>query len=303
MLKSEHHQKAIFALIIANIIWGAASPIFKLALSNFPPFSLAFLRFFGGMLLLFPFVRKNLQVKKEDWLNLLLLSLFGISINISFFFLGLERAPSINAPIIASSGPVFLYLFAIIFLREKPHRKVFIGLVVSLIGVLTIVIQPLIEKGFTGNFIGNVFFVLATFGAVGHAIFSKKIIYKYQPITITFWSFWIGMITFIPFFSYELVNSNPFLKLDYRGFIGIFYGIIFSSTLAYFLFEWGIKRIQAQETGLFTYIDPLAAIIIAVPFLGEKITPVFTIGSILVLTGIMIAEGRLQYHPFQKLRR
>ena len=36
----------ILALIITNVIWGAASPIFKLALTNIPPFTLAFIRFF-----------------------------------------------------------------------------------------------------------------------------------------------------------------------------------------------------------------------------------------------------------------
>ncbi len=296
------HQKAILALIIANIIWGAASPIFKLALQNFPPFSLAFLRFFGGMLILLPFVWQNLRVEKKDWLNLFFLSFFGISINITFFFLGLKQAPSINAPIIASSGPIFLYLFSIIFLREKPNLRVLLGLIVSLAGVIVIVSQPLFDEGFGGNFIGNMFFVLATLGAVGHAIFSKKIIPKYQPITITFWSFWIGMVTFIPFFLWEMVNSDPFSRLDYRGIVGIIYGIIFSSTLAYFLFEWGIKKIPAQESGLFTYIDPLVAIVIAIPLLRETITPVFILGSLLVFSGIIIAEGRINYHPLHKLK-
>lgn len=300
MLKSTHH-KAILALIITNIIWGAASPIFKLALSNFPPFSLAFLRFAGGMVILAPFTINNLKIARKDWLNLFLLSFFGVTINIAFFFLGLQRAPSINAPIIASSGPIFLYLASVIFLREKFHKKVFFGTLVGFAGVFIIVIQPIIEKGVIGNIVGNLFFVLATIGAVGHAFFSKKIIKEYNPVTVTFWSFWIGMMTFIPFFSYELVNYHPFATIDYRGYLGLIFGIVFSSTLAYLLFEWGIKRIQAQEVGLFTYIDPLVAIIIAIPLLGEKLTPVFIIGSLFVFAGILIAEGRIPYHPLHKL--
>ncbi len=46
----------ILALIITNIIWGAASPIFKFALQNIPPFTLAFIRFFFAGLLFLPFV-------------------------------------------------------------------------------------------------------------------------------------------------------------------------------------------------------------------------------------------------------
>lgn len=95
-----NHNQAILALIAANIIWGAASPIFKFALENIPPFTLAFLRFFGAALILFPFTVKSMWIKREDWLDLFLLSIFGITINITFFFMGLKYAPSINAPII-----------------------------------------------------------------------------------------------------------------------------------------------------------------------------------------------------------
>ena len=296
------HKQAILALIIANIIWGAASPIFKLALQNIPPFTLAFLRFWGATFILLPFVIKDLWISRSDWLKIFLVAFFGITINITFFFLGLEKAPSINAPVIACSGPIFIYLFSILFLKEKPHKKVLTGLIVSLIGVLIIVIQPLLNKSLDGQIIGNLFFILATLGAVGHAIFSKEIIDKYKPITVTFWSFVIGTITFTPFFLKEVWYNNPFYALDYRGWTGLVFGIFLSSALAYYLFEWGTKKIEAQEIGLFTYIDPLVAAIIAVPLLGEKITLVFVLGSLLVFLGISLAENRFHYHPFHKLR-
>lgn len=300
MLKKHNH--AVLALIIANIIWGAASPLFKLSLQNLPAFTLAFLRFYGAMLILLPFAIRDLWVKKEDWLNLLLLSLFGITINITFFFYGLEKAPSINAPIIGSAGPIFLYLYSILILREKFHPKILVGTIVSLAGVMTVVGQPLLSGKLDGEILGNFFFILATLGAVGHAVLSKQIIHKYKAATITFWSFFIGSFTFLPLFIKELVIYHPFNTIDQRGWMGLFFGIFFSSALAYFLFEWGIKKIEAQEVGLFTYIDPLAAIILAVPLLGEVITPVFLTGSLLVFGGIFIAEGRLHWHPFHKLR-
>lgn len=296
------HRQAILALIVANIIWGAASPIFKLALQNIPPFTLAFLRFWGASFLLLPFVIKDLYIARKDWLKIFLVAFFGITINITFFFMGLTKAPSINAPIIASSGPIFIYLFSILMLHEKPHNKVLTGLIISLTGVLIIVLQPILIRGLDSQIIGNLFFVLATLGSVGHAIYSKEIVSVYKPITVTFWSFVIGTITFIPFFLKEVWYNNPFYALDYRGWTGLIFGIFLSSALAYYLFEWGTQKIEAQEIGLFTYIDPLIAVIIAIPLLGEKITLVFILGSLLVFFGISLAEGRLHYHPFHKLR-
>lgn len=297
------HQKAILALIVANIIWGAASPIFKLSLQNIPPFTLAFLRFFGASMILFPFAVSSLWIKREDWFKLIMLSVFGITINITFFFMGLKLAPSINAPIISSSGPVFIYLFSILFLKEKSHKKRLLGTIVSLLGVVIIVGQPLFDHGFKGEIFGNLFFLLATIGAVVHAIYCKEIAPKYSAATITFWSFLIGSFTFLPFFVWELSSLSPFSTIDYRGFLGLGFGIFLSSALAYSLFDWGMKKIDAQEAGLFYYIDPVIAAIIAIPLLGEVITSIFLLGSFLVFAGIAIAEGRLHYHPLHKLRR
>src|SRR5258708_287477 len=100
-------QLAILALIANNIIWGAAPPIFKWSLIGIPPFTLAFLRFFIACILIFPFICKDLSIKNKDIPKLFILAVFGIVINISFFFLGLQRATSIDVSIIASAAPVF----------------------------------------------------------------------------------------------------------------------------------------------------------------------------------------------------
>jgi len=295
------HKKAIIALIIANIIWGAASPIFKLALSNIAPFTLAFIRFFFASLFLLPFLGSGWRVAKKEWGKLVLVSLFGVTINISYFFWGLMLAPSINAPIIASSGPIVLYLASIIVLGEKPHKKVLIGTLVSLAGVFAIIGQPILLKRIDGELLGNLFFVIATLGAVAHALVLKRISVKIPTLTLTFWMFFIGSVSFfIPAVKENIIN--PFWQsLDLRGVIGILYGVFFSSILAYTLFDWGVRQIHAQDVGVFSYIDPIAAILIAIPLLGETISLIFVIGSLFVLGGIFIAEGRIHYHPVHRL--
>ena len=132
---------------------------------------------------------------------------------------------------------------------------------------------------------------------------SKEILTDYKATTVTFWSFLIGSITFLPFIIWEIAVKHAVYVIDYRGMTGILFGVFLSSALAYTLFEYGLKYIKAQDVGIFTYVDPLAAILIAIPLLGEKLTPIYLFGSILVFSGIFIAEGRLHYHPFHRLRK
>src|SRR5579863_3536908 len=107
-MKLSNFQKAVIALILANILWGAAPPIFKLALTNIHTFSLAFLRYFIPatiMLFLFP---TQLRIHKKDIPIIFLAALFNITLGILFFFTGVQYTESINVTIIGAAGPAFL---------------------------------------------------------------------------------------------------------------------------------------------------------------------------------------------------
>lgn len=291
---------AILALIIANVIWGAAAPIFKWSLESIPPFTLAFLRFGIASIILLPFVYKKLSVKGKDILPLIILSILGISVNIGFFFLGLQKAVSINAPIIGSSAPIFSIIFAFIFLREHTTRKQLVGGALGVIGVLLIIFTPSSGKIDT-TIEGNLFFIIAMLSSVVSAIMLKKIIKRYNPLTTVFWSFVIGAITFIPFFSNEISHLGFLPIINTRVVVGIIFGAVFSSALAYFLQYSAIKILSIAEVGIFTYMDPVVAVLIAAPLLGEQPNSNFFVGSFLVFVGIFIAEGRIHYHPIHRL--
>lgn len=297
------HNQGILALIIANIIWGAASPIFKWSLENITPFTLAYWRFAVASLLLFPFCFRHLDFHKKDAGKLIIMSLSGVFFNITFFFFGLKYAPSVNAPVISSSAPIFLYLFSIFILHEKAKLKILLGTLISFLGVFVIVIQPILSRQSNQLVMGNILFILATVGAVIQVIICKELLKKYKPVTITFWSFVIGSIAFLPFYLYEIFRYDPLHHLNVNGITGLVFGILLSSLAAYYLYAWGMEKLKAQEVGLFTYIDPLIAGVIAVPLLGEEITPVFLLGTILIFGGIFVAEGRLHWHPLHKLKR
>lgn len=296
------HQKAVIALIIANIIWGAASPIFKWSLENVGTFTLAFLRFFIAACLFLPFTYKNLRIKHEHILKLVIASLFGITLNISFFFIALPLTASINVPIIGSSGPVMLLIASSIFLNEKLKPKVINGLFLSLIGILIIILVPVYKTGIDTSILGNLLLIAATISSIIHTILMKKITSQYDAKTLTLWSFLISSITFLPLMLHEITIIGFLPELNMKGIIGILFGALLSSAAAYGLFQYAVKYMHASETGIFTYIDPFPAILIAIPLLGEKLTAEYIFGAILVFLGIYLAEGRIHYHPLNLLK-
>lgn len=299
---------AILALIVANLIWGAAPPIFKYALTDIPPFTLAFIRFFFASLIFLPFMGRSVhRLKRHQVLHIIMGGIWGVSINVSFFFMGLKLASSINAPIIGSLGPLVLYMLSLFILKEKPHPQILKGMLISFIGAAFIVFTPLFraeinpaaDYTITSRIMGNAFFIIAMIGAALHVIHTKKISSKVDPVTITGIQFFVGAFTFLPFMISEL-QTWSFSSLTHNSWVGIIYGIFFSSALGYFAHTYAIKKLSAQKVGVFSYMMPVVAVLVAIPLLGEYPDIFFIIGSVFVLLGIIISERHPHLHKMDK---
>lgn len=293
---------AVLALIVANTIWGAGPPLFKLALQNINPFTLAFFRFGIASFVIFPFAYKHLFVRKHDIAEVFLAGFLGAFINIAAFFIGLRFAPSINASIISSAGPIFLILASFVFLGEGLRKKLVIGAFVGLMGILLIIFEPIFTSEPNLDFFGNMMFFVAMLGSLGHTIIGRELVKKYNPVGITFWTFIIAALCFAPLAINENLHTSFLSTINFTVIFAIVFGALFSSTAAYFLLFWALKYMPAAETGVFLYLDPIATVIVAFLLLGEKPDAFYIIGSLFVFLGIYIAEGRLHWHPLHLLK-
>lgn len=291
----------ILALIIANTIWGAASPIFKWSLQDIQPFTLGFLRFFLAAILLLPFVYKHLSFQMKDAGKIFFIG-FSMTLHIGLFFISLQLTNSINAPIIGSAAPVFLTLAGFFFLHESPTRKKLLGSGVGFLGVMVIVLVPALTLGVDKSLLGNLLMILATIASVWQTILVRELGKKYNLLTRVFWTFFIASIIFYPFCLIEISKTGFLTDISYQGIIGIVFGTVFSSGIAYILYYSALERLPVLDVGIFTYLDPVIAILIAVPLLHEIPTPEYVVGSFLVFLGIYIAERRIHYHPYHRLR-
>ena len=297
----------IVAIIGANLIWGAAVPIFKYSLGNIPPFILLFIRFFLAALLFLPFAVKNWQrLALKEYGEIIFASLIGFSVGISFLFMGLQRAPSINFPVIVSAGPIVLYCIAIFVMKEQPRLKTLMGSFVALCGVMFIVLYPFIfgnsPDSNPSHVQGNIFFIVAVIAQAICVVTTKTVLKKVNVFQTTFIMFAVAAVTYLPL-AYRELATWSFAQLNGAGLFGIIYGTIFSSALAYFLYHWAIHRIDTQEIGVFAYLDPVTTVIVAFFLLGEVPTIFYLFGALLVFTGIFIAENRIHWHPLHKIRK
>lgn len=74
------------------------------------------------------------------------------------------------------------------------------------------------------------------------------------------------------------------------GWVGLAYTVLVSSVFAYLIFFWALRHMTASRLAVFTYVEPPLAMLLAVIFLGEKLTSTLLAGGALILAGVYITE-------------
>lgn len=266
--------------------------------------SLGFLRYGIACLLITPFLfnleGKERKIKFEHLPKLILASLLIATINIVFFYSGLKRTGAIEASVLELSIPVISVIGGWWFLREKIFYANFIGIIISIIGAFSVVGVPLLFFGnfLPSQFLGNILILGSAVSFVAGSIMFKNLLKIYHPLVITAFTFLISAIAFaIPALIEYLQNPNWILSLSILGIFGLIYITVLSTICAYFLFLWGINKISISHANLIQYIEPGVAAALAVPFLGERISFSFIIGTCLIVLGVYWGTlGKDEHH-------
>jgi drug/metabolite transporter (DMT)-like permease len=313
-LNSEIYKKPIFylAIIGAHLIWGANYVFAKITLQEIPLMSLGFLRYGLACLLITPFLfslaPKDIRIKFEHLPKLILGGLLVACVNIAFFYMGLNRTTAIDASVLELSIPVISVIGGWWFLKEKIYTANLVGIIISLLGALSVIGIPLLLVGnFTSKqLVGNFLIIASSISFVAGSMILKKMLKIYSPLVITAITFLTATIAFsIPALIEYIQNPNWVLKVSILGIFGLIYITVLSSICAYFLLLWGLNKIPISHANMIQYLEPAVAATLAVPLLGERISFSFIIGTCLIVLGVY--WGTLgkddHHHPHHKHSR
>lgn len=282
----------------------------KVTLQEFPPMSLAFLRFAFASLLIAPFFlteTKKVKISKKDLPKLIGVGIFVITLNITFFFEGISRTTVINASALTMIIPILSVFLSWIFLREKIFLINLLGIVTGGLGALIIIqIPEIIFGNFTPKeLLGNTLLILASTSWVLGSIISREMLKKYSSLVVTSIAFLVGVVTFFLPAAKEYIQNPEWPKLiSMLGLLGLTFMTLLSSISAYFLFEWGLAKTSVNRAHLFQYIEPFVAAFLAILILGEQLTTPFILGAILIAAGVYLGTvSKESHHKAHKTHR
>ena len=287
---SKERKYACLALLATSLIWGIAPPVVKYTLSFISPFSFLFYRFLIAMIIVFiPFVLRLKKIKPDlsDLPIYLFLGFLCAPLNLGLLFLGIQKTTAIDASLISVISPILIILGGAFFLKEQITKKEKIGICLALLGTVLIILQPFLETKPSANLNleGNFLIFLGALVWVVFTLLTKKN-QKIDPFLLTCFSYLIGIVFIFPLFIVEKSSINP------MAIPGIIYMALFSSVFAYFFYVFGLRKMEASEATVFTYLQPVFAVPISIFLLKEKLTPFLIIGAFLIVSGLVFCEIR-----------
>jgi drug/metabolite transporter (DMT)-like permease len=286
------YLEALFAVIV----WGASFIATKVVLQDISPIAVVWVRFLMGVMILgiAVAVRKQFSIPgKNDWAYLALLGFLGITFHQWLQSNALQTSEAGTTAWIVSTTPVFMALLGWIVLKEALGWVKITGIFLAFIGVLLVVSKGDLSSVSVGKF-GAPGDKLILASAVNWAVFSvlSRRGLKTYPASLMM----LYVMAFGWFFSTILFFSSSgleeFTHLTINGWVAIAFLGIFCSGLAYIAWYDALQSLSAAQTGVFLYIEPLVAVIVAFFVLGEEITPLSLLGGAVILVGVWLVNRK-----------
>jgi drug/metabolite transporter (DMT)-like permease len=269
------------------VIWGIPYLLIKVAVAEFPPASLVFLRTAIGAALLLPLAlaRDALRPLVPRWRWILAYTVVEVAAPWFFLSDGERRITSSLAGLLIAAVPFVGALLAwLTGGDDRPDARRVLGLVIGFVGVAAVV-------GLNVSFddlgaVGEVALVVLGY-ATGAMIIARKL-RDLPSVGVVVASLALTALAYAPFGIAQLPTTPP--SFPAAGAVGIL--AVVCTAVAFLVFFALIAEVGAARATVITYLNPAVALVLGVALLGEPLSVTIVVGFALILVGSVLATRR-----------
>ncbi|WP_457280342.1 DMT family transporter [Polaromonas sp. P5_D5] len=293
---------AYACLALSMSLVGSYVALSKPLVIAFPVFLLAWLRFGIGGSAMLHWLKKpagEVPMSRQTGRLLFLESFLGNFLFSICMLFGVSMTSAVAAGVIMASIPAAVALMSWLFLRERIGARVWGAIACAVVGiglvslsknelVAPVSIGPEADLAHRNAWLGNLLLVGAVLCEAAYAVIGKKLTGVLSPKRITalinLWGF--ALVT--PFglwmawgFDFGKVAPSAWLLL-------LFYSLA-ASVWTVWLWMTGLRKIPANQAGVFTVLLPVSAAAVGVIVLGENLNGTQIGAFAIALTGVVLA--------------
>jgi drug/metabolite transporter (DMT)-like permease len=211
---------------------------------------------------------------------------FGI--DLALYNTAVLETKAATATLLGNNAPLFVGLGTWLFFRRRPQASFWIGLALSLAGCAVIVARDAFAPATDGtahHARGDLLALVAGAFFAGYLLATERV--RAGMDTLTFNTLAIAG-SVLTLFLVCLATGAPFAGFSMQTWAALFGLGLISQLSAYFALVYALGHLPATITsvGLLAQV-PLTALL-AIPLLGESVSPVQMAGGVVVLAGIYV---------------
>ena len=259
-----------------------------------PPISLAFWRWLTVFLMLVPFFFNEILNKKKDFVKefwkLFFLGSMGCGICGAFPFIAGMSTTMANMGIIYTSSPIFIILLSVVLFKEEITFSRIIGLIVCLLGVLTIISKGKIELLLNFKITsGDLWMVGAAIGWAAYSIYLLNWKSNFSLMARFTLIAFFGVISLFPFYLLEEVYFAD-TNFNNNFIFWVLFAAISPGIIAFTLYTKVQKYVGASLAGFTIYIFSIYSAIYGIILFDEMLMNFHYFGAALVFFGVYLAR-------------
>ena len=299
MLKNLRHE---IYLVFGSLFFAISSIPAKLAMeSGLSAWRLTQIRTFGAFLVLFIYVylknKQSLKIKTKELPILIVFGIFGFAAVNLLYFLAIQRLNVGIALIIEFTAPIWIALWMRYIQKKLVSKLMWWGLVIGLTGLVLI---AQVWRGLTLDGLGVIFALLDALALTIYFLVGEKLVGGKSSEATMAWGLGISSAFFAiiqPWWTFPFEKMGSIVDLTGRlsgislpTFYLVLWVILFGTAIPYFLVLNGLRGLSAATSSSIGMLEPVFGGIFAWIFLYEKLNFTQSVGAIIVLVGIYLAN-------------
>lgn len=282
-----------FLLFSCNLMWALQFTCIKLTQEQVGPYFTVWGPMLIATIFLVPFALKEFSKSKKKlkdiWIFIVLV-IFGAFPAQVLVTYGTQLSLASNAAILTLSLPVITALFAFLILKEKMNGTRWISFGIAIIGVILCSTGDIQNLNFSSRYaIGNLIIFMAIIGNSFYNTGCKKILDRYSPVEMVFFTYLFLVIFLTPFvLHYEGDVFGRIVTFTSQTWTGLSLLAIFHNFLSMVLFFKALKKLELIQAALSNYLITFFGLPIAAIWLGERLNTQAIFGGVLIFVSTLI---------------
>lgn len=280
-------------VLAATAIWSGNFIVARGLADSVPPVTLAFLRWSTAVIVFLPFTARalwrDIQIVRRHLGYITLTAFILVTVFNTLIYIAAHTSNALNLSLIAMSSPIFIVVFARIFLNDPFTPRRITGLVTATFGVVLLITQGDFSRllGLTFSR-GDIWMLVAAaiFGVYSVLVGMKPA--ELSPLVFLSSMFILGLLFMVPWLIWEQAGA-PTITLSPAILGAVIYLGVGPSLLAFLCWNEALAIIGPVRAAFVYYSLPLFSGIEALILLHEPVHWVHVISGALILAGVVVS--------------